>query len=257
MSVVAIACRRWTTLPGDAGKAVGVLADYIDAVAAAGPAAVLVPEQSDALAISVLDRCEGLLLAGGEDVILQGASVDSPSGDARVDRRRDELEFLLLGHARSRGMPVLGICRGMHIINIASGGTIEFLTHAVSSPIRHVTNWRDGEVYVHDVLVSKESLLARLAVDAAAIRVNGSHKYCVKTVGHDLCVSARSSDGVIEALEAIGRAFCVGVQWHPESLALRGDPMARALFRAFASACSGTGPLPAGGPYPSSSGRRA
>lgn len=243
MTVVAVACRRWTSLPGDAGTAVGALSDYVDALAAVGAAAVLVPFQAPPLALSVLDRCDGLLLAGGENLASGNPSASPEGSDRSVDTRRDELELLLLGHARSRGVPILGICRGLHLLNVASGGTIAHLSHAVSSPLRHVAKWRDGEVYVHEVSVLKGSLLAKLWGDTEAIRVNGNHRYCVDTVGRGLCASAYSPDGVIEALEATEGGFCLGVQWHPECLVLRDDRTR--------SHCSGPSQRPVPGPLPS------
>lgn len=239
MTVVAVACRRWRSMPDSAGTAFGVLADYVGALAAVGAAAVLVPLQAYGLAASVLDRCDGLLLPGGEDVTGGSASESPEEGGCSTDSARDEFELLLFSQARSRGVPVLGICRGLHILNVASGGTVSHLSYAVPSPLRHITKWRNGEVYVHNVSLVHGSFLASLWGDAKPIRVNGVHRYCVKTVGRGLRASAHSADGAIEALEATHGAFCVGVQWHPERLVSYDDHHAVALFRAFVAACSG------------------
>jgi putative glutamine amidotransferase len=240
MTVVGVACRRWTLPSGDQETVVGVWSDYVNALTAVGAGAVLIPFQEPDLALSAFERCDGLLLAGGEDVGDAQPSSDPEKALCHVDTKRDELEFLLLTRARQRMVPVLGICRGLQLLNIALGGTISRLDEAVSTPLRHITRWREGEVYVHDVTVMRESLLAALWSGAERIPVNGNHKHCAKAVGRGLRVSAHSSDGVIEAVEATDGAFCVGVQWHPECLVRCNDSLALSLFRAFVDACSRT-----------------
>jgi len=240
MTIVAVASRRWTSLPGQTGTVVGALSDYVDALAAVGMAAVLVPFQAPPLALAVLHRCDGLLLTGGEDVGTGCESAGPQRSDWSTDEGRDEFELLLLNHARLRGVPILAICRGLHLLNIACGGTISHLSDAVSSPLRHVTKWQEGEVYVHDLSIVEGSLLASVWSEARVVRVNGSHRYCVRVVGNGLRVSATSPDGAVEAIEATDGGFCLGVQWHPECLVLRGDHNAIALFRAFAVACADT-----------------
>jgi putative glutamine amidotransferase len=165
---------------------------------------------AEALAETYADLCDGLVLQGGTDV---DRALSHASDGAPPDTERDRFELLLLGAFLRRGKAVLGICRGMQLINVACGGTLGVLdgaraaTH--SDPPRYGT-------HAHGVELSPEGHLARL-YRATSGTVSSAHRQIVAIVGHGLAVEARSAaDGAVEALRGIDARYLVGVQWHPE-----------------------------------------
>ncbi|MEL6983405.1 MAG: gamma-glutamyl-gamma-aminobutyrate hydrolase family protein, partial [Actinomycetota bacterium] len=196
------------------------LADYSREVLAAGGLPVNLPMDADPL--DYVDHLDGVLLSGGADLhpARYGAEPDG-HGDYETDR--DALELRLLTGARDRDLPVLGICRGLQLINVAAGGTLH----------QHVAEHARYDVapdaHVHDVSFEAGSLLGSLhgaSPDAAAATdgaggprrsVNSLHHQTVDRVGDGLVVVARSADGTIEGLETPDGSM-VAVQWHPEML---------------------------------------
>lgn len=158
-------------------------------------------------------------------LVLQGGADLSPSsyGEAPLrpewagDRVRDLYEIELLWECVIQGRPVLGVCRGAQLINVAFGGTLyQDIATQVPDAIRHV----DREVYdqlAHDITIESGSELARLYPTTAGARVTSIHHQCVNRLGNGLVVEARSpTDGVIEAIRYTGAGDVAGVQWHPE-----------------------------------------
>jgi putative glutamine amidotransferase len=160
---------------------------------------------------------DGLVLQGGADI--------SPScyGDAPLkpewsgDRVRDDYEMELFHEFMEVGKPVLGVCRGLQLINVALGGTLH---QDIPSQIGEITQHRDRSIYegnVHAVHIEAGSGLARLFPGVETALVNSLHHQCVRKLGRDLVVEARSvGDEVIEAIRLRGRSYVFGVQWHPE-----------------------------------------
>src|SRR5216684_2956644 len=169
-----------------------------------------------------LDSLDGLLLTGGTDVnpALYGDQRHPKTEDP--DDPLDELEMALLRDALSAGLPVLAICRGMQLFNVFHGGTL----------IQHLDS-HDSPDELHNIQIVPNSRLAAILGEGEHI-VNSRHHQAVARVGGGLIVSARSSDGVIEALERPGQSFAVAVQWHPEDRILVSDAD-RKLFEAFGS----------------------
>jgi putative glutamine amidotransferase len=165
----------------------------------------------------------GLVLTGGADIdpSLYGEPLD-PRADG-PDRERDDLEQRLLREALSLDQPVLAICRGMQLFNI---------THAGGSLIQHMEGHKLANNGTHDVEVSVGSRLAEI-LGGGWQAVNSRHHQAVADVGAGLIVSAKSADGVIEALERSDLRFAIAVQWHPEDM-LSAFPQQRRLFEAFA-----------------------
>jgi len=202
---------------------------------------------------------DGLLLGGGRDVHPRWYGEENRFARLEDDPRRDPWEVALFRVARERGLPVLGICRGVQVINVAAGGTlIQDLDREPATGMRRVAHRRrdfPASLY-HSVRLSPSSFLFRL-YGKEEITVNSRHHQAVAQVAPGFRPVARAEDGTIEALEADSSWFCLGVQWHPEDL-VEEDPGSRALFRAFVEACSNPGPkrdLRRSGP--SSPGRRA
>jgi len=202
---------------------------YAEALRQAGIEPVLIsPREPRALA-----GLQGLLLSGGTDVNPARYSGRPHPGNEAPDDARDEMETALLAEALGAHLPVLAICRGMQLFNVAHGGTlIQHLDNAAA----HVVRGNDPALPVHEILIEPGTRLAAILGEGAHA-VNSRHHQAVETAGAGLCVTARSApDGVIEALERSDRGFAVAVQWHPEDQARR-DATQRKLFEAFAEAC--------------------
>jgi putative glutamine amidotransferase len=187
---------------------------YVDALNAIGACPVLVPASEGVdveRCVDVVARFDAVLATGGGDVDppLYGAA---PSDLAEgVDRHRDEIETVVVVAARARGVPVLGICRGIQLVTVALGGTLVVDLPTVGCA-GHWEEERQNEP-VHPVSADPGTLAA--AALAGARTVNSIHHQAVADPGLELVASAWCADGVIEAVEADG---VLGVQWHPERL---------------------------------------
>ncbi len=210
--------------------------DYVRSVERAGAVPVILPSVDAGDAGTLLDRIDGVLLSGGADVdpALYGQAPHPKLG--RVDRRRDDFEIALVREALRRDTPVLAICRGQQVLNVATGGTlVQDIPSTLATAVEHDgtgRRWRRS----HRVAIAPGTRLREiLGLDVTS--VNSFHHQCVDVVGKGLVVSARCpEDGVVEGLEMPSRAFVLAVQWHPESF--RGRPGSfQPLFDAHAAAC--------------------
>jgi len=191
--------------------------NYALALSAAGAVPLLAPNVDAALAAVYAERADGLLLAGGVDMdpYLYGARPHPDLGT--VDRRRDAFELALYRAFRSRGKPVLGICRGIQVVNVAHGGNLHQHLPAVAGLDQHLQKDFTGAP-LQRVALAPGSRLAK-AFGATEVSVNSFHHQGVDRIGEGLVATARSEDGLVEALEIDdpdGDAFVVAVQWHPE-----------------------------------------
>jgi putative glutamine amidotransferase len=201
---------------------------YLRAIDAAGGMPVVLPPLGDAAAL--LDRLDGVCLSGGPDLDpeVYGSSERHPELGP-TEPGLDAFELELARAADARGLPVLGICRGAQALNVARGGTLH----------QHLPGHRQVEpatATTHTVHVAPGSRLEAL-VGAAVLRVNSFHHQAVARLGRGLRAAAHAPDGTVEAIEAPGRGFLVGVQWHVEGLL--DHPRHRALFEALAAAAAG------------------
>jgi putative glutamine amidotransferase len=210
--------------------------DYRQAILHAGGEVRLVDASGsveDALA-----GVDGLLLTGGGDVepSLYGEAPHPTVSE--VEPARDAFEIGLINAARRRDLPILGICRGVQILNVAAGGTlVQDIPSQVPGAINHSLSVPQHQPYdlAHEVWVEKDSLLARLMgerlVGSDTCEVNSRHHQAVKTVAPGFRVSATAPDGVIEAIEDPAARFCLGVEWHPENFWRTGE--FRPLYEGF------------------------
>lgn len=175
---------------------------------------------------AALDECDGLLLTGGVDVE-PAVYGEQRHPTVEIDAERDAYELALARQALQRDLPVLAICRGAQVLNVAAGGNLvqdipsampEALTHELSQPKHAIA---------HDVHVESGTRLARLLerrlTSEGCIAVNSRHHQSVKHPASAFVVSATAPDGVIEAIEKPDAQFCVGVQWHPENFWRTGE----------------------------------
>jgi putative glutamine amidotransferase len=215
------------------------MSDYMESVRRAGGEPIEVAAGGESPE-SILARVDGIMLTGGGDVdpTLYGEAPHVTFVAAETDR--DAFEIALSRAAIAADIPFLAICRGMQLLNVAAGGTLiqdipsevpGALEHAVPEPRAHVA---------HEVWVSKDSQLSKLLADhmedGETCHVNSRHHQSVAKVAPGFVVTATSPDGVIEAMEKPGAAFCIGVQWHPENFWRTGE--FRSLFEGFVQAAN-------------------
>lgn len=183
---------------------------YLDLFQSAGFRIVLLPQDADP-DVSVLDRLDGLVIVGGADVDARLYG-EEPHATADVPREvRDASDLALYRGARERGMPVLGICRGLQIMAVAHGGSLHQDMPEVSELVHRE---RPGQFVDHLARAHEGTLAARL-YGTADFTVNSSHHQGIKDPG-TLTVSGLAADGTIEVCEDPSSPFCIGVQWHPE-----------------------------------------
>ncbi len=210
----------------------------IQAVAEAGGLPVLVPISIDDEALrGIYERLDAVLLPGGGDMRPNIYGAEAHPLTDNIDDARDHVEVNLTRWAVDDDLPVLGICRGHQVVNVALGGTlIQDVPSEIGSNISHnVTVPRDSRP--HEVNIDPSSRLASI-LGTTTIAVNSLHHQSVGVAAPDTCVTAYSPDGVVEALEMPQKKFVLSVQWHPEDL-YRDDPAMKRLFKAFVEAAAG------------------
>ena len=187
---------------------------YLEGVTRAGGIATLLPPQpvDDAIAGRVLDGLDGLIITGGRDVDpATYGQAPHPSTDEPA-RDRDAWEFALLRGALARGLPVLGICRGAQVLNVALGGTLhQHLPDVVGHTGHQAGNAVFNTSAIQTVPGTRVAALIGASTDAQCY-----HHQAIDELGQGLLASAWDSDGVVEAIELPGEQFVVAVQWHPE-----------------------------------------
>ena len=220
--------------------------DYLESVKRAGGEPIVLSNDDDPSV--VLDRVDGILLTGGLDVDpARYGETPHPTTEPAPDR--DTFELPLAHEAVERDVPIFAICRGVQVLNVAEGGTlIQDLPSEKPSPLRHSIVQPKNQI-AHDVAVAPGTRLAASLSPAladvpgvkprptiVACPVNSRHHQAVGAVAPSFVVSAVASDGVVEAIERPGSAFCVGVQWHPENFWRTGE--FNGLFDSFVKAAA-------------------
>jgi putative glutamine amidotransferase len=212
---------------------------YVDSITALGATPWLIPLVDDATLRSIYEHLDGIFLPGGADVDPASYNAARDSACDRSDPPRDRVEVALVRWAMADEKPVLGVCRGLQIINLAAGGTlVQDLATGRAGSIKHdYFPYRDGhsrDYLAHTVRVVEGTRLHRI-VGETQLPVNSMHHQGIDRLGQALVVSAVAPDGVVEGLEGTSDAFLLGVQWHPEVLT-DSDPRMRQLFEEFIDA---------------------
>ena len=219
----------------DDRQSLWMLPGYLDGIAEAGGTGVMLPLITDSDAVAqLISLCDGVLLTGGHDVSpsLYG---QEPFDGLETCPARDRMDATALRLALREDKPVLGICRGIQLMNAALGGTLwqDLPTQHPSDVNHHMAPPYDR--VAHEVRILPGTPLHQL-LGQDFLCVNSYHHQAVRDVAPGLVPMAVSTDGLVEAVYAPGQRFCWGVQWHPE-FSFRTDASSRAIFRAFVNAC--------------------
>jgi len=210
---------------------------YVQAAESGGCAPVVVPPHLEEPELrAIFEHLDGLILSGGGDIQPPYYGEEDSGLLWSVDEPRDRAELMLARRALTEGLPLLAICRGIQVLNVAAGGTLiqDISTQVVGALTHSTVAGRPGSYVAHTVEVVAGSRLAEL-VGAGKLDVNSFHHQAVKDVGTGLVLTARAPDGIIEGLESPNHPFCIGVQWHPEAL-IESHPVMRRLFEGLAEA---------------------
>ena len=208
---------------------------YIKALEAAGAIPVLIPLLNSETVAALADRLDGILLSGGDDV--NPARYDQPrhSKTEHPDDLRDQVEIEIAQRAVQTHKPLLAICRGMQVLNVALGGTlVQHIPDQVGNALRHEYDYDDyhkRHIVTHTVDVRPDSRLASI-VGNGKLAVNSFHHQALDRIAESFVPVAVASDGVVEAVEIPGDHFVLAVQWHPEDM-FHDDEKMLALFKAF------------------------
>jgi putative glutamine amidotransferase len=219
-------------------NAQGALITYIEAVIGAGGLPVLIPLSlaGDDLR-AVYARLDGILVPGGADIDPAYFNQERHPKLGEVDPERDRVELEITRYAVEDGKPLLGVCRGLQVINVALGGTLyqDLPSEYPATLLRHAhpVSEYPRDHLAHLVRVEEESHLARV-LGTPLVQVNSRHHQAVREVAPSLEIVARAPDGVIEGVELPQHPFALGVQWHPENL--QALPEMKRLFEGFVEA---------------------
>ena len=213
--------------------------NHIDIINAQGAKVLLIPYDYE-LIDYYLELVDGLMIVGGYFDINPARYGDNEiHKEVKLNEIRENFEFAIVKQAlKNKKLPIFGICNGMQLINIIHGGNViqhipdneNYLEHEQSK----ISNFCDYAKTYHDVLIEKNTKLFEI-IGEERISTNSSHHQATKNVGQEIKITAKATDGIIEAIEHKTHPFCLGVQWHPEFGSTIAD---NKLFSAFAQACN-------------------
>jgi len=225
----------------------GIKIAYVNAVRMAKGTPFLIPLFDDEASLETIwEQLDGLLLSGGGDISPEFYDEEVDTELLAVDPLRDQNELWMARRAMGDDMPLLAICRGMQVLNVAAGGS---LYQDIAGEIPTARNHRccppehQLDYLAHVVQPQIDSLLARIirggdtSYPPPTLHVNSRHHQALKEIGEGLVTVARSPDGIIEAIESPRHRFILGVQWHPEDL-LQHDHAMRHLFEGLVQAAA-------------------
>ncbi|OEY66101.1 gamma-glutamyl-gamma-aminobutyrate hydrolase family protein [Marinobacter sp. X15-166B] len=212
--------------------------DYVRAIEYSGGIPVIIPVlQSQDHLPALLSRLDGLFLTGGSDIDPQLYGELPTAGLGDINPQRDAHELALVGLAlQQMNYPILGICRGLQLLNVAAGGTLyQDLASQRPSELHH-TNWNSPKYHpVFSAEISQGSRLAA-AFDTLTLPINSYNHQAVKALAPGFQATMTAPDGLIEGIEQDGQRWVCAVQWHPEMMAER-HPRYQRLFSSFVEAC--------------------
>ncbi|MCX8129670.1 MAG: gamma-glutamyl-gamma-aminobutyrate hydrolase family protein [Clostridia bacterium] len=211
---------------------------YYAAVIKAGGVAVAIPPVDDERVLDeVMCKCDGFILSGGPDLDAVHFNESNMPYNGEISPCRDRVELYIAGKAVESDLPLLGICRGIQVMNVALGGTIyqdiysqincrELVRHSQNAPKWYPT---------HEINIEQDTLISKIFGNTCA-RVNSFHHQAVRELGCGFAVTSRAEDGIIESIENTDKRFAVGIQWHAELMWEKDDKHLN-LFREFIECC--------------------
>ena len=240
--VIGIATQTLPGIPGERPRCWVMGHRYVEALSQAGAVPWLIPLMPHApdVTAALCDKLDGIFLTGGVDVDPSRYGEPRHPLCGTTDPDRDAIELFLLDHAVKTGKPVLAVCRGLQILNVAMGGTLyQDVLAQVPAALKHdyfPTPLSPSRAYLaHPITVDTSSRLGHI-LGEPVVPVNSMHHQAIKQLAAGLRPTATAPDGIIEAVEGTGRAFVVAVQWHPEELADTQPGMGRLFTEFVASA---------------------
>jgi len=193
---------------------------YIEAINQAGGMGILIPPvENEEIILGIFEKCRGILLSGGDDIDARYFGESNLPCNGEISPYRDRMEILFSRKAIECNKPILGICRGMQVMNVAMGGSIYqdiFSQLKYKDLVKHMQEapkWYP----VHRVSIDENSRLYR-CMGKSSLEVNSFHHQAVKDLGDGFQATGRAEDGIIEAIEHSRNMFAIGVQWHPERM---------------------------------------
>lgn len=213
---------------------------YLRAIEAAGGVPLLIHlTDNEPVVRALYELCDGILLPGGDDIDPAHFNEERHPELGSVDAQRDTVELSLARWTRADNKPLMGICRGLQVLNVAFGGSLyQDIPSQLPTPLDHRANThvRQWDLLTHGVTLEPDSWLAeQLATDE--IQSNTMHHQAVKDLAPNMRVVGRAPDGVIEAMEGTGKQFVVALQCHPEHLWPAAEPRWLRVFAGFVAAC--------------------
>ncbi|MDF2067679.1 gamma-glutamyl-gamma-aminobutyrate hydrolase family protein [Bacillus sp. Cr_A10] len=209
---------------------------YGQAISQAGGIPVLIPLIPDMDIDELCEKIDGLFLTGGEDIDPSYYGAEPIVHLGRITPKLDAMEFATVQKILELNKPYIGVCRGLHMLNIVSGGTLYQSIHSQrKEPVIQHLQKAERTHRSHTVNVEKDSRLYEL-VQEEEFKVNSFHHQAVNEIGKDLRVVAKATDGIIECVESTKHNFVFGFQWHPEEFAMDGDEASKRIFEAYIQA---------------------
>ena len=192
--------------------------NYTDALTSLGGSPLVIPpfskENANTL-YALMDLCDGYLFTGGGDIEPSFYNESRIPECGKSSLERDEFELLAFSYAMSTGKPILGICRGCQLMNVALGGTLcQDIPTSYKAALRHTSD-SIADPTLHEIDIPVESPIFKIA-GAPRVKINSFHHQCVDRLGDGLQVLATSTDGIPEGVYLDGDRYLIGVQWHPE-----------------------------------------
>src|SRR5690625_34206 len=214
--------------------------DNVNAIKEAGGLPILLPYNFSHIN-KLMNVIDGLYLTGGYDIDPTFFGEEPHPNLGVINRIRDKFEIEFVQKFLTKRKPILAVCKGSQIVNIALGGDMyQDMYSQIRTPLLQHQQQAIKQHASHFVKVVEGSLLHKL-VGKSKIKVNSRHHQANRNIGNNLKVSGKSSDGIIESIEGKENSFLLGLQWHPENMACCGDDLSMKIYKGFINACKNKG----------------